>query len=183
MITTQTYSAALMGRGPTNLGLRLRARIVARHMVGDRLLDVGCANGALLDLLRPRVRAAVGVDAAAADFTFPARGLAAAYAENLPFADDSFDTVLCSATRKHLRDPLRVAREMARVLCPHGRLIILDPNPLIVSLGVMAGKFDGRYIRHNSWSREICGEMHAAGLTVLHREDGLYVQCVARKAA
>lgn len=41
-------------------------------------------------------------------------------AENLPFLEGTFDTVICNSVLEHVRDPEQAAREMARVLKPGG---------------------------------------------------------------
>ena len=70
----------------------------------------------------------MGVDPLACDYAalFPAwqrraQTLAAA-GERLPFADASFDVVLCDNVVDHAEDPARIARELARVLAPGGLL-------------------------------------------------------------
>lgn len=50
-----------------------------------------------------------------------------AIAQNLPFADDSFDIVLSFDVLEHVSDPFQSARELARVLKPGGRLYIDMP--------------------------------------------------------
>ncbi|MCF8569051.1 class I SAM-dependent methyltransferase [Gordonia sp. HY002] len=45
-------------------------------------------------------------------------------AHRLPFADDSFDTVLCLAALYLIPDPLPVLDEMARVCAPGGEIIV-----------------------------------------------------------
>jgi ubiquinone/menaquinone biosynthesis C-methylase UbiE len=47
-------------------------------------------------------------------------------AEHLPFADGSFDTVLCTYALCSVRDDARAISEMHRVLRPGGRLILVD---------------------------------------------------------
>jgi len=41
-------------------------------------------------------------------------------AHNLPFADGTFDAVVCQAVLEHVLDPWRVAQEVRRVLTPEG---------------------------------------------------------------
>jgi SAM-dependent methyltransferase len=50
--------------------------------------------------------------------------LVRAIGERLPFADATFDRVLCESGIDHLADPAAAIREMARVLRPDGRLVI-----------------------------------------------------------
>lgn len=47
-------------------------------------------------------------------------------AERLPFDDNSFDTVVCALSLCTIPDPAKAIGEMARVLKPGGRLLLLD---------------------------------------------------------
>jgi ubiquinone/menaquinone biosynthesis C-methylase UbiE len=47
-------------------------------------------------------------------------------AEHLPFADASFDTVVCALSLCTIPDPAAAIGEMKRVLVPGGRLLLLD---------------------------------------------------------
>jgi len=47
-------------------------------------------------------------------------------AERLPFADASFDTVVCAISLCTIPDPATAIGEMNRVLVPGGRLLLLD---------------------------------------------------------
>jgi ubiquinone/menaquinone biosynthesis C-methylase UbiE len=53
-------------------------------------------------------------------------GLTEGDAEHLPFADRSFDTVVCTYALCSVRDDATAISEMHRVLRPGGRLILLD---------------------------------------------------------
>ena len=70
----------------------------------------------------------VGVDPLACDYAalFPAwqrrAQTIAAAGERLPFADSSFDFVLCDNVVDHAEDPTQIVRELARVLAPGGLL-------------------------------------------------------------
>ncbi|MCF8881061.1 class I SAM-dependent methyltransferase, partial [Hyphobacterium sp. SN044] len=48
--------------------------------------------------------------------------------EQLPFADESFDLVVCLWVLEHLRSPENVLREVRRVLRPGGHFVFLTPN-------------------------------------------------------
>jgi SAM-dependent methyltransferase len=70
----------------------------------------------------------VGVDPLACDYAalFPAwqrrARTIAATGERLPFADGTFDVVLCDNVVDHAEDPAKIVSELARVLAPGGLL-------------------------------------------------------------
>jgi ubiquinone/menaquinone biosynthesis C-methylase UbiE len=47
-------------------------------------------------------------------------------AASMPFADNSFDLVVCRAAFKNFRDPVGALREMGRVLKKGGKAVIID---------------------------------------------------------
>lgn len=98
-----------------------------------RCLDVGCGTGNSYALeFRRRGAPYQGVDispqavemARAAGINAQVIGDAA----QLPFADGSFDLVLCIEVLEHLFAPDRAAVEIHRVLRPGGRLVVSTPN-------------------------------------------------------
>jgi SAM-dependent methyltransferase len=95
-----------------------------------RILDVGCGTGANLQMLS-QFGAAEGVDVSAEALEFcRARGLAEVKlgtAEHLPFADESFDLVTGLDVVEHLDDDIGGLREMRRVLCSDGRVVLFVP--------------------------------------------------------
>jgi ubiquinone/menaquinone biosynthesis C-methylase UbiE len=100
----------------------------------DRMLDVGCGTGAASRAAAATAGTVVGIDLSP-KMIQQAVGLAdgienvrfeVADAEQLPFGDHEFTSVLCSNAFHHYPDPLRATREMARVLAPGGRLVIGD---------------------------------------------------------
>jgi SAM-dependent methyltransferase len=108
---------------------------------GDRVLDAGCGSGRLFAYdLRGRASLIFGVDispdvAHNANIDAPLRASLAA----LPFASETFDLIICKHVLEHLEEPESAFRELARVLRPHGRLLVLAPNrfhyvPLLASL-------------------------------------------------
>jgi ubiquinone/menaquinone biosynthesis C-methylase UbiE len=102
----------------------------ARVPDGARVLDVGCGAGGLLRALRPRIGASAGVDASPAMLERararePEQRWLAIDAPKLPFPDASFDVVVSMLSWRYLDwDPMLA--EIARVLVPGGRLLVVD---------------------------------------------------------
>lgn len=121
--------------------------IEAAARPGDRALDLGCGGGHVAYRLAPHVAQVTAVDVTAAMLDTVAaeaarRGLGnvatrQAPAEALPFADGSFDLVVCRFSAHHWRDFEAGLREARRVLAPGGRAIFVDTtgaaDPLVDS--------------------------------------------------
>ena len=94
---------------------------------GRRALDVGCGPGALTAPLVQRLGsdAVSAIDpsppfVAAVQARFPDVDVRSGGAEELPYADDSFDVALAQLVVHFMADPVAGLREMARVNCPGG---------------------------------------------------------------
>ena len=100
-----------------------------------RLLEVGCADAALLHQLEvdnPSV-VCVGVDVdvptlRAAKRRHPELELVAAHAEALPFPESAFGTVVMLDVLEHVSDDHRAIREIARVLAAGRCLVLTTPH-------------------------------------------------------
>lgn len=105
---------------------------------GKRVLEIACGRGGFATALAAR-----GGIVSGADFSETALRIASAKysprvnshldltqadAENLPYADGSFDIVISCETIEHLPDPIKALREMARVCRPRGFLYLTTPN-------------------------------------------------------
>ncbi|MEV0762622.1 methyltransferase domain-containing protein [Nocardia sp. NPDC050435] len=150
---------------------------------GDHAVDIGSGTGsevvALAALAGP-TGVAVGVDpnpAMLAEATTRAAGSAARFvpgdAYELPFPDASVDAVRCERVYQHLDEPARATAEIARVLRPGGRVVLVDSDwatgiihpgdPEVVRaltdswLGKTTNRHSGRHLR---------GLLTAAGLIV-----------------
>jgi malonyl-CoA O-methyltransferase len=104
-----------------------------------RVLDVGCATGRFLEALAKRGATHVcGVDIAPrilekADEKLRPLGVhydlrVADVEDALPWPDSSLDAAVLSAAISHFFRPRDALAEIHRVLCPHGRLYVLEPN-------------------------------------------------------
>lgn len=94
---------------------------------GARLLDAGAGEAQYAGLFAHARY--VGVDLAIGDPGWDYRRLhAIADLERLPFADAAFDAALHAVTLEHLPRPAVALRELARVLRPGARLLLLAPQ-------------------------------------------------------
>jgi SAM-dependent methyltransferase len=121
---------------PTAAGLLVNPFYFARRGLRDGLgeflpalagevLDVGCGRKPYAHLTRATRYVGVDIDTpatralAAADHYYDGR--------TLPFADASFDAVLCSQVLEHVFTPAEFLREIHRVLRPGGVLLLATP--------------------------------------------------------
>jgi demethylmenaquinone methyltransferase/2-methoxy-6-polyprenyl-1,4-benzoquinol methylase len=176
-----------------------RQRAVDRAEVrpGSDALDVACGTGDLALELRRRI----GADGRVVGCDFSERMLELARAKSgehglavefgwadaldLPYGDASFDTVTIGFGARNLADLDRGIAEMARVLRPGGRLVILEItrptreplasfyglwfDRLVPMLGNLAGDSDAysylpESVRTFPEPRELAAQMDGAGL-------------------
>ncbi len=94
---------------------------------GARVLDAGAGECAHADYFKGK--SYIGVDLACGDVLWDYTKLSAiADLSALPFPNASFDAVLNIVTLEHVREPLRVLSELARVLKPGGSLLLVAPQ-------------------------------------------------------
>lgn len=97
------------------------------------VLDIGCGDGMVAQLLAQQVGRYVGVDRSAKLIAAAKKRLRtqsqvsfiAADMHELPFEDASFDTVLMLHVLTYTREPERAVREAVRVLRLGGRLVLV----------------------------------------------------------
>ncbi|MFB9902973.1 class I SAM-dependent methyltransferase [Allokutzneria oryzae] len=115
------------GRTPDN---RSSYQVLASRVAGaGRVLDLGCGDGALLELLAATGRELTGIDISPDSLALARRRPALAEArllegraQELPFADNSFDACVSHMALMLMGEIERVATEIARVLVPGGTL-------------------------------------------------------------
>lgn len=99
---------------------------------GDRLLDIGCFDGAFIGAVCDRVSAAVGID----PLGDPAvRGKVTILRGTVPgdsrLESASFDCVTMLGTLEHVAEPAAIGRECFRLLKPGGRVVLTVPHSVI----------------------------------------------------
>jgi ubiquinone/menaquinone biosynthesis C-methylase UbiE len=152
---------------------------------GERAVDLGCGTGTEVLRLAGLVGAegqAIGVEPhpglrAAAEQRATAAGVAATFVDgeavSLPFADATIDALRCERVFQHLADPEGAAREIARVLAPGGRVVLVDSD-WGTSIQSMGDQDVVRRLAESSWARmanpfsgrRLRGQLHRAGLQV-----------------
>jgi len=95
-----------------------------------RVLDAPCGPGLMSEALVRLGFDVTGADLDAAQF---ARRGSIPFCEvdldaPLPFADRHFDAVYCGDGVEHLENPFSLLRELSRVLCDGGILLVVTPN-------------------------------------------------------
>ncbi len=105
------------------------ARVVG-SVIGESVVDVGCGTGALLSHVMAAHRNltnVTGVDFVVDDAaSLSGVTYVAAKIEDLPFADQSFDTVICTHVIEHVLDYKAAIAELRRIT--RKRLIIVVPR-------------------------------------------------------
>jgi SAM-dependent methyltransferase len=149
---------------------------VALHH-GERLLEIGCGEGANLHHLRGRLgrgAALFGVDfsPARARFASAATGAATACADGtrLPFCDAAFAVVLVRDLLHHVVDRAAVLAEARRVLAPGGQLHLIEPNRWNPLTAAAAAAFRAERGIFASTAKRLRAEVAAAGFDDLSVE-------------
>jgi len=112
-----------------------RARVIP--LASGQVLELGAGGGANLAFYdRQRVSSVTGIDPSPELIALAHKRMTPAdtgffsiqpgHAENLPFADGSFDTVVSTFTLCSVADQARALQEVRRVLRPGGRLLFLE---------------------------------------------------------
>ena len=122
---------------------RNEARLVFKLLEpakGERILDLGCGDGVWCNDLARKGFDVIGLDISGIDLK-QARDRAERLAlrtklvhgdaQELPFADGSFNKVFSICAMEHMRDDGRVLREAFRLLRPNGTLVVSVPTSVL----------------------------------------------------
>ncbi len=121
-----------------------------------KILDLGCADGKLLLLLKTMGYEAVGIDIAQS-FVERAKKKSGCpayqgHAENMEmFNDETFDCVISTEVIEHVESPFQALNEINRILKPKGKAIISTPNShhmvrIVYPLHIAKGETISRHI-------------------------------------
>ena len=175
------------------LGVRRRRRELVSRASG-RTLEVGVGTGRNLTYYGSNVDL-VAIDVSskmlerarrvAADLDRPI-ALRLADVHDLPFGDDEFDTAVATSVFCSVADPVRGLREIARVVRPDGRILLLEHvRPRTRLLGRLADLLNPivKRMLGPEINRRTEQNIDRAGLRVEHIERwGVWRQIIARPA-
>lgn len=159
----------------------------------QRVLDVGCSAGYVLEAARRLGLEAAGVDISSFAVEFcRGRGHRAEVGEleRLPFADGAFDIVTAKHTLEHTSHPLRALAEFKRVLRPGGVVFLVVPDADYFKRFLMPRR--GPYFRPSALGWQHCvyyGDtqlaevVRRAGFEPLKAGKGIYRRRLARGPA
>jgi SAM-dependent methyltransferase len=136
---------------------------------GKTVLDVGCASGALLCLLREhKTKEVIGIDSAEYPVSFGIEhyglDLRRATLEQAQLPSASFDLVTLIDLIEHVEDLHNFLREVRRVLKPAGNIFIITPNYLAYSFArnrwtCLYKDFEHLQYFGEQSLREVCGQI------------------------
>jgi ubiquinone/menaquinone biosynthesis C-methylase UbiE len=164
-------------------GLRAMREALLSGATGD-VLEIGAGTGANLSFYGPEVRSLTvtepeppmlkRLEQHVREQSSPAKVLRAP-AEDLPFDDDSFDTVVSTLVLCGVDDQPRALREIRRVLRPGGRLIFLEhvrsDEPKLARKQDRMNGFN-RFVVGCECNRPTLKTIEAEGFTVAQLERG-----------
>jgi SAM-dependent methyltransferase len=129
-----SHGALSSNKGERGITKRLAAVGRLTVLSGDRLLDIGCADGTYTKRMRPGFGEVHAIDIEPERLAvFTERGLDGVVlhdmsADDLSFPDGEFDVVTAIEVVEHVADLPATYAEVARVLKPRGRFCVTTPN-------------------------------------------------------
>jgi SAM-dependent methyltransferase len=170
------FAEAYTAENETSLINAYYARPAILNLAGDvadrRILDAGCAAGAVSSALRDRGAIVAGFDRSTKMVELARQRLGADtdlrvadIASPLPYPDGAFDDVVAALVLHYLEDWTAPLAELRRVLRPGGRLIVVVNHPIIFKMAYP----DADYFTISKWSDEYTFNGQQAVLTYWHR--------------
>ena len=125
--------SSFSGSTPTWHKLRIQIGKLIQESQSHTVLDLGCGNGALTQILLDQGLRVVSADLTPESFEVPGKTCVGADLNGpLPFQDAVFDAIACVETIEHLENPHLLIREANRILQTQGRLFLTTPNTLSI---------------------------------------------------
>jgi len=98
-----------------------------------KLLDVGCGNRTIMKITNDKYNEVYSCDVSETALQEAKRnGIIAICtdlnSECLPFSKGVFNTITCLEVIEHVLDPIHFLKDIYRVLCPKGQLLLTTPN-------------------------------------------------------
>lgn len=164
-----TYNGRYARKGLEGISSALRT--LARNVRPERILEVGCGTGHWLEELSPLAHHVHGLDFSSGMLR-QARQRSSHFhlthgrANQLPFADASFDLVFCANAFHHFDQPASAIAEARRLLRPGGAFAITGMDPHVPIRWYLYDYFPGTYetdLRRFPSSGTVTDWMIAAG--------------------
>ena len=126
---------------------------------GATVLDVGCNDGAMMQLLRDAKKCDVtGIDVSETALNLARqKGLKVFNmdAERMPFMNASFDVVILREVLVHIHEPIKALREIRRVLKPNGFLLGSTPHSNLERIVWDDKRFHHRYYDESTLKKDL----------------------------
>ena len=163
--------------GRLDINTQIRARIIFKELAiiekekSDKVLDIGCGDG--IFSIEP---AKIGYSVVGVDLNVKSVNYAKYFskrsevkidflvddASHLPFANESFDIILCSEVLEHIKDDEGAIREIERVLKQNGLLILTVPSD-------KASPYPG-HVRCGYSLYEISSKLTKSGINIINKK-------------
>jgi SAM-dependent methyltransferase len=116
------------------------AGLVRPHLKpGDRVLDIGCGDGALVRTLQESSAVPMGIDLdpEGAQFVERTYGIPVVVApfETCDLAEGQFDAIVATHVIEHVFEPVEAMQKIRRLLKPEGLVVLETPNILRPKVG------------------------------------------------
>lgn len=142
--------------------------LVLSFIQGEKVLDIGCGSGFLLNMLKDRGKTIYGIEPNEKLISFSRKqfgdlNIVKLTAEEIEDLDIKVDTAVMLDVLEHIEDDRSQLRKVSACIKEDGRLVIVVP-----AFGFLFGKRDinnGHFRRYSK--KELQGKIEAAGFEVL----------------
>lgn len=130
--TTEITSDQIVSDNPLHQRL-LKPYVIAKEWVKGDLLEVGCGEGRGIQWMMPGIKSYSAIDKIESAVVmlrekYPEGKFISGHLPPLPYADNSFDSVVSFQVIEHIQNDLMFLKEIHRVLRPGGVALMTTPN-------------------------------------------------------